>query len=350
MVRPLTLMRTALLAGLCLLITITVQHYMGDRTIYSLQLLPDRLEAHEMILRNELVGAASWSARGSNGTNVRVATVWAAEQLSARLGIDVPSIYKLIDIVSLFATLLLLFFFLRRWFADAYCVLALMFVGCVLPLTLLLHSFHPWDRPSLLVWLLAIWAIRDERLFAATLLMGLAVVIKYDAVLLPGLYFLYRVGRAPWWRTVIATGLMSAVTFGTFLTLRFLIPGGFEPRVISTQVLKNLEVIANLAQPHPEILGLSLPIALALIGFARGDRFMRAATLFGLALLIPFFLTTNFAEIRAHTPILVLLLPAALVGLQAVLQPVVAKVPAASPAAAQFSWGDLGMARARGSR
>ena len=255
MFRPLALMRPALLTGLCLLITITVQHYMGDRTIYALELVPARMEAHEMILRNELVGAESWNARGANGTNVRVATVWAAEQLSARFGIDVPSVYKLIDMASLFATTMLLFFFLRHWFSEQYCLLALMFVGCILPLTLLLHSFHPWDRPSLLVWLLAIWAIRDERLIAATLLMALAVLIKYDAVLLPGLYLLYRLGRAPWWRTLAVTALMSAVTFGTFALLRILIPGGFEPRVIPAQVLKNLQVIADIAQPHPAILG-----------------------------------------------------------------------------------------------
>jgi len=312
--------RPIALALLCGVITLVVQHYVGDLTIYRADAAATRLTMHEAILSNTPPPGGGWGAVGANATNVRVLVVYAAEALAAAAGASPLAAYKLIDVASLFATLLLLFAFLRRWFDDEYCLIAVLFTGCVLPLTLLLHVFHPWDRPSALVWLLMLFALRDDRPVALAALLVVAVAIKYDAVVLPGLYFLCRVSAANWRRTAAATAALFVVSFGTYAALRLALPGGFEERDIVSQMLKNLNQIIDLRNPHPSLLGFALPLLLAAVGFRASDRFMRAAAAFGVLMFLPFFLSTNFNEFRAHMPMFILLLPAALAGLQCLVR------------------------------
>lgn len=312
--------RPVSLALLCGVITLVVQHYVGDLTIYRVDAAATRLMMHEAILSNTPTQGRSWGAVGANATNVRILVVYAAETLAAVTGASPLAVYKLIDMASLFATLLLLFFFLRRWFDDEYCLIAVLFTGCVLPLTLLLHVFHPWDRPSALVWMLTLFALRDDRLIALAALLVVAVAIKYDAVVLPGLYFLYRVSAVNWRRTTATTAALFVVSFGTYAALRLALPGGFEERDIVSQMLKNLDQIIDLRNPHPSLLGFALPLLLAAVGFRAADRFMRAAAAFGVLMFLPFFLSTNFNEFRAHMPMFILLLPAAIVGLQCLVR------------------------------
>jgi hypothetical protein len=62
------------------------------------------------------------------------------------------------------------------------------------------------------------------------------------------------------------------------------------------------------------------PAVLAIIGYPRADRFMRASLWFACLLTVPFFTTSNFEEVRTQAMLLPLLAPAALVGLRIVMQ------------------------------
>jgi hypothetical protein len=67
---------------------------------------------------------------------------------------------------------------------------------------------------------------------------------------------------------------------------------------------------------YPPLLVFGPTLAFATVGAPFGDRLMRAMALFGALLLIPLFIGSNFVEVRAEMPVLVLLLPAAIAGLR----------------------------------
>ena len=82
-----------------------------------------------------------------------------------------------------------------------------------------------------------------------------------------------------------------------------------------TRAIRDLNVF------YPPLLVFGPTLALALFGAPRGDRLMRAMALFGVLLLVPLFIATNFVEVRAQMPMFVLLLPAAIAGLQRLTEP-----------------------------
>ena len=67
--------------------------------------------------------------------------------------------------------------------------LARLYFAPILPLTFALHFYHPYDRASLVAWLLAIWCARARRFWEFSAVAIVAVLIKFDAIVLPGLYF-----------------------------------------------------------------------------------------------------------------------------------------------------------------
>jgi len=64
-----------------------------------------------------------------------------------------------------------------------------------------------------------------------------------------------------------------------------------------------------------------IPLVLAFIGWSRADQVARAAVVFGVVCLVPlWFVGSNFHEVRAQLPLTILLLPAALLGLQRIME------------------------------
>jgi len=110
----------------------------------------------------------------------------------------------LIDTVFLFAAVLALFFYLRKWLPDAYCVIGVLYFCSVLPLTYFLHHFHPYDVFNWATWILLLYLTRERRPLLLGACLAVSVAIKFDTLLLPALYFLLRTQD---WRTGRRVGL-----------------------------------------------------------------------------------------------------------------------------------------------
>lgn len=313
--RPL---RRLLVVSLCGVIVLINQRYVGSSTIYSPEFAARRDSAHERILNNRLPPGKTWSDYGGKGTQARALTVWVAEGIHRQFGIGLLRVYFWMDTVALFAALVALFSLLRWWVAPPLALVGLLYVGVILPLTYALHYFHPWDRVSFLLWIGLIELLRRERLALFAALLVLAMFVKYDVILLPGLYFLVHFRTKPR-AAFVVTAALFALTMGTYFLLLQMFGSGLGERSIGTQIATNLNDVRDLRIWYPPLLGFALPLVLAIVGFRHADQFARASAVFAVLFCIPLFLFSNFVEIRAEMPVLLLLLPAALQGLQRVL-------------------------------
>ena len=332
MIRLTDLQRTddlqiALLAVLCFIIAAVQVRYVGDTTIYDEARIDTRQMMHGRILHND-APEGGWDSIGANGVNTRVAVVVLAELIVRVTGVDVPTTYIALDLAFIFGALLVLGLFLKSYFALPEAVGAVAFVGCILPMTFAYHVFHPWDRPALMVWILAIWAVRHEKLVLCMLLMAIGIAIKWDMIVLPGLYFLAHVTRTNIVAVVLRCVLIGAVGLAVYAAILYWQPAGHEQRDIVKYVTNNFVVALWLGPFYPPFLAFCLPVLLSLYGLARADRFAIAAFAFGMFLLVPAFLLSHFVEVRAQIVALVLTLPCALYGLRRLLA--FAKVPVAA--------------------
>ncbi len=305
-----------ILVALCAVITIVQSYYVGDLTIYSAEFESKREALHHAILSNTPI-EDTWGATGANGVNIRLLTVYSSEFLHTLTGLSYLKIYKLIDLVSIFLTLLLLFPFLLKWVTSTYSVIALLYIGTIFPLTYEFGYFHPWDRLGLLLWLVFIWAIREGKFGFSVPILILAVINKYDAIVLPGLYFLSYFSASNWRPVMVRTVGLFAVTLGIFFLLRWMIPGGFEERDLIALFFRNMHRFVEMNIRYPPLLGFLLPVLFTIVGWSVSDRFSRACTIMAFAILLgPLFFTTNFHEMRAEMGVLILMVPTAICGLQ----------------------------------
>lgn len=309
----------SLLALLCGTIVVVQSTYVGDKTVYSLDKAAKRAELHQAILENKPF-RGDWVENKTNNVNVRILAVYAVAFASRVTGIGHARLYKLLDMVTLFATLMLLVLYLKKWARLEYCIIAVLFLGAILPMTYAFHFFHPWDRPGALLWLLFAWAVRENSIGACALILFVSILNKYDSIILPGLYFMAHVSRADWKAVTVRTMGLLVVSVATYAALRIGLPDGAFPRDIPENLARNLERILALNIAFPPMLGFSLPMILVVIGWRAADRFSRASFVFGLFVLMgPLFFLTYFDEIRAQIGVFFLMLPAALIGLQSVL-------------------------------
>jgi len=312
--RSYSLLLLILLAGS---LTLVLQKWVGDVTLYRSSLSKQKQVLHEAILHNQLPpGSTTWKELGANGLNTRVATVYFAEAVHQITSLNILTIYRWLDTIALFAVFLLLFAYLRQTSPPSYALVGLLYVAAILPLTYFFNYFHPWDRVSLACWIMLFMLLRSKRLVSFMSLLAITITVKHDVILLPGLYFLANVTRSNWPRIVLRSALMFSVSFGIWIGMRTLLPGGFEDRDIIAQLIRNLGDMRATHLNYPPLLGLLLPISLALIGLRRSDRFSRASVAFGILLCVPFIVTSNFIEIRAEMPLLVLMLPSATIALR----------------------------------
>jgi len=117
-------------------------------------------------------------------------------------------------------------------------------------------------------------------------------------------------------RPALVTVGLGAVSFGTYVLLRFLVPGGFEDSSILGIVSYNFGTIKDYKITYPPLLAFAVPATLGLIGWRFSDRFARACYAFSSVIGGILFLQSKFEEVRAEMPLLLLMLPAALSGLR----------------------------------
>lgn len=295
--------------------------WIGGITIYAEELEGQRLFMHRAVLENRVPEGRTWGSYGANGLNIRIAVPYAVEAVHRTTGIGVLGVYQLVDLVCIFVFLNLYFLYLRHWFDATHCLIATLFVSALLPLTYLFHAFQGWDRPSCVFWIILLILLRDQRLLLLTMVLVLSVFVKFDTILIPLLYWLYRVTHARFWRTSLEAAGLFVLTFGVYYGLQQLLPGGVEPRSFSRYVAGNVESILTNHVTFPPLLMFGIPGLLAALGWKDGDRFQRSAALFALPMTGILFVMTNFIEVRAEMPVLFLLSPLALSGLRRVTQP-----------------------------
>ena len=320
-------MRTFLLLVLAAVVTLTMQRYVGGETIYAAQNVAQRDSAHQLLLTNRLPPGQTWRSIGLAGARARAATVFLAEEIHRASGLTLRQTYLIIDTLALFASLLVLYGFLTLVAPPALALYGWLYFCLTLPLTYALFVFHPWDRLSVLFWLAALYCLRAERLLAFAGMLVAGMLVKYDMVLLPGLYFLASVRRDNVRRVTLITAALSLLALGTYVFLSLQFGDGIGPRdQVWRQVSRNLAYFASEVFVYPPLLAFAVPLGLAALGWSTADRFARAAVAFAGVQAVLLFLITNFQEVRAEVPVLILLLPAALAGLRTLL-PAVAPAP-----------------------
>jgi hypothetical protein len=305
---------------LAFVITLVNQVWVGKVSIYKDEWDEKRERAHLMLLNNEPPPGQTWSSIGANGCNVRVATVWVAEIVHRATGQSLHRVYLGLDSAALLVALLLIFAYLAMGDSVPLALGGLLFVGAILPLTYHYHLFHPWDRPSLALWAAVLALIRRQRLIWLAVVLPIAVVVKFDIVLVPLLYFAVVATKDRLKPSVGATLSLLALSFGAYLLLQVLIPGGMEKRDVMSQIAKNVTVFWELGPLYPPLVAFVLPVSLGMIGLRLSDRFEKAAFAFAFLQASILLLQTNFVEVRAEMPVLILLLPAALKGLAVVIE------------------------------
>jgi hypothetical protein len=307
-------------AVLAAVFTLGLQWWVGGVTIYDPAWVGRRTAMHDALMINRAPAGRSWSDIGANGVNIRLGVVYLAELVHRILGVSIWSAYFVVETLFLWCTFPLLYVCLRGWFPASWSLVGLLFYTAALPLTYFFYHFHPWDRASLALWLVLVLLLRANRVLLMGAVLALAVVVKYDVVLFPALYWLARVERGNWKSVTAQTAALFAVSFATYYGLRWEFPGGFAERHIGPQIVKNLADMRALYVFYPPLLVFGPTLALAFVGAPLGDRLMRAMALFGVLLLVPLFIAANFEEVRAQMPMFVLLLPAAIAGLRRVME------------------------------
>ena len=298
-----------------------LQRWIGGSTVYSPELEDKRGELHAAIVHNRPPEGRTWESLGARNTNTRIASVWLAEALQRATGAKLSKVYWLIDTVFLWATLVLLFALLAHWVDPIYSLVGLLYFVSILPLTYLFYYFHPWDRMSQFFWVLLFLFVKTGRMGGFVLVLAGSMLTKYDTVLAPALYWLANVTRSSFWRASLRATLLFVLSFAILAGLAMTFPNGASspPDMASTIALVagNLDDIRKWGVTYPPLLVHLLPVTLAVIGWPKADQAARAGAVFGVGCLVPiWFLQSNFIEVRAQAPLIVLLLPAALIGLQ----------------------------------
>lgn len=299
---------------LALALTAALQLGVGDRTIYQERHRARRQALHEAVRDNRAPGG-SWDAVGANGTSMRVGVVYLAEALHLATGASVANVYRAIDSACLFLFLALLPLYLMRWVAWPWAGVGLVAFAAAFVPTYDLHYFHPWDRIGLLSWLILLALVRQKKVWPVAVALVVAMTIKYDAAAVVGLYALVHADRRP--STWLGPLILGAVAVIGFAVLAIAFPqDGAAGRSISTMLATNARHFAEHGILHPVLIVFVVPVTLALVGSRGAPRFVTVSTWFGLALFVPFGLLANFREVRAQMPILLSIMPAALLALQ----------------------------------
>src|SRR5260370_3444142 len=236
-------------------LTLILQRWVGSETLYEEYVAQKREMLHKAILENRIPPPyTSWQQVGAQRLNIRVATVYLAESVHRLTNLNVLKIYELIDTLALFFSFPLLFVYLRHTSPTIYALSGLLYVAAILPLTYFHVFFAPWDRVSLVCWIALLMLLRSQRLIAFTLLLAISITVKFDTIVLPGLYFLANITLGNWTRIVLRSTAMFGVALAVFVGMRILLPGGFEDRTIVTQLLMNFRAFPSTPLSYPPLL------------------------------------------------------------------------------------------------
>ncbi len=329
--------RNSPVGAFCLLVFIavlvtTLQHWVGKETLYSATFASMRQETHDFLVgRRQQTNDSNLTELGSFGNERRVVIPWLVEVVSRLTGnreSSIPAIYYYTDYVCLYASLLLFWFYLRHWFDELHSLLGLTFVAVALITTFHEHFFHPWDRPTFLLWIVMAMLVRNNRLFLYLPILALTLCTKFTAVLFPAFYAMIRIERG---RDLLKPSIYApilaqiAVVAGCHLFLdrvAFTTGARLADSYIGLAkdvITENLHDFAIYKLAHPAVLMLSCPLLLIPFGWRQLDHYMRSSVRFAVILLLIHMAITYFSESRALAGALIFLVPPALSSLDSIL-------------------------------
>ncbi len=326
----------ALLICLVGIVTLILQAWVGRPLIYS---KPDKVRTmHQALLADVPPPGKTWSELGINGGSARRGALELAELGHQATGVDIPHVYFGLDTLFLFVAIALLWLWLRRWVPPIYALIGVLYFAAVAPLTYLFFYFHPWDRISTCCWLVALLALERRQLPLLLAAVAAGMYVKFDMIFLPFFYAAITWKDGGWQGRLLRTAGVGALIWGIWVWLMWQHPIEKPPGEPTDLVIRRLGDIAGdlrtFAVAWPPLLFLSLPLALLVSSWRRQARFHRWALAFVLCTLAFYAVTVNLREVRAHVPLLCLLLPGALVGLRALLEAAEAGEPDTSTPAA----------------
>lgn len=310
------------------LISMGLQQSVGDETIYSKELEAKRIIIHESMLNNTITENSSkgnvnvYGGPNLKGISTRIGTVYFADFINRNVNVPVLKVYKGIDTFFLWLSITALFFYLRLFVSKQNAMLGVLYFCSIIPLTYFFQLFHPWDRFSFFLWILLLICIEKNRLLMYSVLYLISIVVKFDTILLPALFFLRNIKSQPS-KLFIMCAILGITGLFEFELINFAFPnGGFdEGNFISNalnQIAKNITVALKSFVGYPPMVVFFVPALLICFGWRNSFYNERLFFLFSLPLLVLMIILTNFIEVRAELPVLLLWLPLALRGMQTI--------------------------------
>lgn len=255
--------------------------------------------------------------RGPYPDQYRFLVFFLAEGL-VRLGLPVTGAHSLLRLLFTSASLYVFYRYLAGWFSPMTSLLGFFMLAAVLPLTYLFYRMQVTDPLNLLIWILALWAMRDRRDLALYSLIAVGMLNRETVILIPVLYACVRAGTAPlraWLPHALALALLAA---GMYAGLRLLF-GLREPYVGSG--LASLPDFWRFNARHwagwVQVLAFfNLALIFAWRDLGRRPVFLRRALW-----IVPIFVAIHFSvghlrEIRLDLPLIPILVPLTLMALE----------------------------------
>ena len=304
---------------LALVLATILQEYVGRPILYTDAYWESAEVLHRALLAGHPPEGMSWRELGANGTSHRVIVPLLAQSLSDLTGLELRRVYYGIDFSALVALFALLFLYLRRWLSVGWSLVGVLYLAAVLPTTYHFFYFHPWDRVSSLVWLAALWCVRERRPLVLALVLAFGMLVKFDLLFVPLLYAAANWGDGPRRRTLVVTAGLLVASFGVLVLATTL-----RPDAAGAGYLEHVRelVAANVAEARQSGLAYA-PLLLLLLPAVCGacyrptaedrhPRLLRWLAPFALLHLPLYAFAASFREARAMVPLVLLLLPPAL--------------------------------------
>ena len=255
--------------------------------------------------------------RGPYPDQYRFLTFFLAELL-VRLGLPVTGAHSLLRLLFTSASLYVFYRYLAGWFSAMTSLLGFFMLAAILPFSYLFYRMQVTDPLNLLIFILALWAMRDRRDLALYPLVAVGMLNREAVILIPILYACVRAGVAPlrsWLPHALALALLAA---GIYAGLR-LVFGLREPYAGSglASLLGCWRFNAGHWAGWVQLLAFfNLALIFAWRGLSRSPIFLRRALW-----IVPIFMAIHFSvghlrEIRLYLPLVPILVPLTLMALE----------------------------------
>lgn len=209
----------------------------------------------------------------------------------------------------------LLHLFLRRWYRDEVCLVGVLVLFSMLPLTYIIYQMAFTDPANLAFTIGALILISRRRDFWLAPLIAISMLNRETMLLIPLVWLLYRWDELPLVRCIAQFAGYCAIAFAVYFTLRlqfgpiphagaeFFAERGLIPLVHNLTIWRGYLFAAVM---------FGVPLTLALRGFSTQPKFMQRGLLFCPFFVIFHLFVAVFLEPRLMLPIFPLVLAPAI--------------------------------------